>query len=149
MSDAPVQTGHVGINVTDLTRSIEFYALAFGLEVLGRSDSAGTRYAFLGTDEHLVLTLWEQAASSFTPSAAGLHHLSFQAADLAAVQAIETRLRAASTEFVHDGIVAHSEGAASGGIYFLDPDGTRLEVFVADGVTAHAPSGDVPTCGFF
>ena len=47
-------------------------------------------------------------------------------------------------------MVAHREGGASGGIFFHDPDGTRLEISVPTGAeTAPAPSSDAPTCGFF
>ncbi|CAM5442132.1 hypothetical protein SAVIM338S_02651 [Streptomyces avidinii] len=47
-------------------------------------------------------------------------------------------------------IVAHGEGARSGGIFFHDPDGTRLEIFsptVDEGL--EAPVEGAPTCGFF
>jgi hypothetical protein len=50
----------------------------------------------------------------------------------------------------HDGIVPHGEGQSSGGIFFEDPDGIRLEIYTATGADAHqaAPSA-APTCGFF
>jgi lactoylglutathione lyase len=143
------RAGHIGINVTDLDRSVDFYAAALGLAVVGRSDDAGRRYAFLGHDGALVLTLWEQATGAFDPGAAGLHHLSFQADDIDHVRAAEQRLRAMGAPFVHDGVVPHQEGGASGGIFFLDPDGTRLEVFAPEGAEGQAPSGHAPTCGFF
>jgi catechol 2,3-dioxygenase-like lactoylglutathione lyase family enzyme len=142
-------TGHVGINVTDLARSVEFYRSALGLDVLGRSDDDGRRYAFLGADGALVLTLWEQATSGFSAQAAGLHHLSFQADDIEQVEAAEARLKAMGADFAYDGVVPHGEGATSGGIFFTDPDGTRLEVFAPAGATGSAPAADGPTCGFF
>ncbi|CAN5192425.1 hypothetical protein BH24ACT10_BH24ACT10_04320 [soil metagenome] len=44
----------------------------------------------------------------------------------------------------------HGEGMASGGIYFNDLDGLRMEVYAPPGAdTAPAPSGTAPTCGFF
>ncbi len=50
----------------------------------------------------------------------------------------------------HDGVVAHGEGASSGGIFFTDPDGIRLEVYAPRGAEAEpAPTGESPTCGFF
>ncbi len=145
-----IRTGHIGINVTDVERSANFYAQAFGLRVLGRSNEGDERrYAFLGHDGELVVTLWEQATGSFNVSAPGLHHLSFMAEDIAHVRAARDRLRDMGTAFIHDEVVPHSEGASSGGIFFLDPDGTRLEIFAPSGAEGHAPSGDAPTCGFF
>jgi hypothetical protein len=50
----------------------------------------------------------------------------------------------------HDGVVAHREGASSGGVFFEDPDGIRLEIFSPTGAdTSPAPTTDAPTCGFF
>ncbi len=50
----------------------------------------------------------------------------------------------------HDGVVAHREGADSGGLFFADPDGIRLEIYAPSGVAGSpAPSGEAPTCGFF
>jgi lactoylglutathione lyase len=65
------------------------------------------------------------------------------------VRAAEERLRARGAAFAYDGIVAHREGAHSGGIFFEDPDGTRLEIYTAEGVTGSAPAGGRPACGFF
>jgi hypothetical protein len=50
----------------------------------------------------------------------------------------------------HGGIVPHREGADSGGLFFQDPDGIRLEIFAPAGAgRTPAPHGDGPTCGFF
>ena len=143
------RTGHIGINVGDLGRSVDFYAEAFGLGVLGRSDHDDGGYAFLGHDGVLVLTLWQQATGPFDATSAGLHHLSFEVDDIEDVRAAEARLRSMGATFVHDGVVPHREGVSSGGIFFLDPDGTRLEVFAATGATGTAPHTEAPTCGFF
>lgn len=142
-------TGHVGINVADLTRSVDFYAEALGLDVIGRSDEDGRRYAFLGTGGDPVVTLWEQAGRPFDAEAAGLHHLAFRADDIDTVRATEQRLRAMGARLVYDGVVPHAEGATSGGVFFLDPDGARLEVYAAEGADGPAPTADGPTCGFF
>ena len=153
MTDHPsttLETGHVGLNVTDLGRSVDFYQLALGLSVLGRSDQVGRRYAFLGRGQTLVLTLWEQARGTFDPTAPGLHHLSFHVDGSEQVLLAEARLRSMGAELAHDGVVSHGEGAASGGIFFFDPDGTRLEIFAASGAErAPVPTEGAPTCGFF
>ncbi|MCB5164345.1 VOC family protein [Streptomyces bambusae] len=143
-------TGHVGLNVTDLARSLAFYREALGFGLLGEGKEAGRRYAFLGQDGVLVLTLWEQAEGAFAPAAAGLHHLALSAASMDEVRAHEARLKDLGVTFAHEGVVAHAEGAASGGIFFHDPDGTRLEISAPAGAEdAPAPSGAAPTCGFF
>ncbi|MFB8395540.1 VOC family protein [Streptomyces yangpuensis] len=145
-----LRTGHIGLNVTDLERSLAFYRDALDFQVLGEGEEEDRRYAFLGRDGELVLTLWQQADSAFAPAAAGLHHLAFSAGAIEEVRAYEERLRGLGVDFAHEGVVAHREGAASGGIFFHDPDGTRLEISVPTGAEgAPAPTAGAPTCGFF
>jgi lactoylglutathione lyase len=142
-----MQAGHVGVNVTDLARSKAFYQAAFGFELLGESSGGGRRFVLLGEGERVALTLWEQSGGRFDPARPGLHHLAFQVPTLDDVRAAEERLRALGARFQYDGIVPHGEGAASGGIFFEDPDGVRLEIFTARAEAAHATDG--PACGFF
>ncbi|WP_262391447.1 VOC family protein [Nocardiopsis sp. CNR-923] len=66
------------------------------------------------------------------------------------VRANEARLLDAAVEFAHDGVVPHGEGVSSGGAFFHDPDGIRLEISAPTGVEdAEAPMPAAPTCGFF
>ncbi|WP_405679939.1 VOC family protein [Streptomyces sp. NBC_00868] len=145
-----LRTGHVGLNVTDLDRSLAFYRDALGFQVLGEGKEEERRFAFLGQDGELVLTLWQQARGAFAPASAGLHHLALSAGAIEEVRQYEERLRSLGVEFAYEGVVAHGEGAASGGIFFHDPDGTRLEISVPTGAEgAEAPTSGAPTCGFF
>ena len=141
-------TGHVGINVTDLNRSRDFYTSVLNLRQSGGSDESGRRYAFLSDDQRIVLTLWEQSKGRFSDATPGLHHLSFQVASIEDVRAAEERLRARGAKFVYDGVVPHAEGRDSGGIFFEDPDGTRLEIFTATGARGKTQC-EGPACGFF
>lgn len=142
--------GHVGLNVTDLARSVDFYTDVFGFAVAGRSEDPARPYAFLAQDRDLVLTLWEQSAGRFATDRPGLHHLSFQVAAIEDVAAVQRRAESRGARVLHGGIVSHGEGRTSGGVYFEDPDGVRLEVFTAEGADrAPAPTPGAPTCGFF
>jgi lactoylglutathione lyase len=146
----PIVTGHIGLNVSDLERSIRFYQTALGFDLLRRSEVADRRFAFLGVDSAVVLTLWQQSDGVFPVDRPGLHHLAFRAASRDEVAGAEQRLRALGARIHHGGIVPHAEGADSGGLFFEDPDGIRLEIFTASGVAGTpAPHADGPTCGFF
>ena len=120
--------GHIALNVTDLARSTAFYRTVFAFDVVAERTDGDRRFAFLGQDGTLVLTLWEQSAGTFATDRPGLHHLSFEVADIDAVRRAETVLRGLDVAFAYDGIVPHGEGASGGGIFFEDPDGIRLEV---------------------
>ncbi|WP_226961998.1 MULTISPECIES: VOC family protein [Streptomyces] len=145
-----LRTGHVGLNVTDLDRSLPFYTEVFQLDVAQKGQDGDRRWAFLTHDGALLITLWQQSAQGFATDRSGLHHLSFQAASIEEVREREAVLRGLGVEFAYDGVVPHGEGAASGGIFFHDPDGIRLEIFAATGAeAAPAPDAAAPTCGFF
>jgi catechol-2,3-dioxygenase len=144
------KTGHVGLNVSDLSRSRDFYSQVFGFDVLGESNEKQRAFAFLGQDQKVMLTLWQQSDGGFVANRPGLHHLSFQVDSISQVQEVERRLREIGVVLHHDGIVPHAEGMDSGGVFFEDPDGIRLEVFAPMGANANAaPYGQAPTCGFF
>ncbi|GHI07675.1 glyoxalase [Streptomyces cellostaticus] len=146
-----LRTGHTGLNVTDLDRSLAFYRDVLGFALLAEGKEDDRRYALLGDGgDGPVLTLWQQAQGPYDGGRAGLHHLAFTAESIDRVREYETALRGAGVEFAHEGVVAHREGAASGGIFFHDPDGIRLEIAAPLGAEgAPAPHGSAPTCGFF
>ncbi|MGQ0811426.1 MAG: VOC family protein [Nitrospiraceae bacterium] len=145
-----LQTGHIGLNVSDLSRSKKFYQEVFGLEVMGESQEAGRRFVFLSQGQKLMLTLWQQSEGSFEKRRPGLHHLSFQVDTIEQVRAAELKLRDMNVSFLHDGIVPHGEGTGSGGVFFEDPDGIRLEIYSPAGADNYAaPIAGAPSCGFF
>jgi catechol 2,3-dioxygenase-like lactoylglutathione lyase family enzyme len=150
MSTSPLKTGHIGLNVTDLGQSIDFYRGLFDFDVIAQQPEGDRAFALLGTNGSVQVALWEQSNGSFATGLPGLHHLSFEVADVAAVRQAEATLKQLGVEFAYDGVVPHGEGAASGGIFFSDPDGVRLEIYAPSGSEGiAAPVQGAPTCGFF
>ena len=97
-----------------------------------------------------MVTLFQQSTGTFDTGTPGLHHLSFQVESIEQVRAAEQVVRELGATVFHDGVVVHGEGADSGGLFFADPDGIRLEIYAPTGVAGKpAPSGEAPTCGFF
>ncbi len=151
MAQLSLQPGHVGLNVTDLNRSKQFYQTIFQLDVLGESATPGREFVFLGDDGKVLLTLWPQSKGRFAAQNPGLHHLSFQVETIEKVKEAEARIRKQGVKVHHTGIVPHAERLSSGGVFFEDPDGIRLEITAPQGADAEgkAPYGEAPTCGFF
>ena len=75
---ATLQTGHIGLNVSDIARSKQFYQQIFGFETTLESEESGKLFVFLTQGDRLVLTLWQQSGGTFAKDRPGLHHLSFQ-----------------------------------------------------------------------
>ncbi len=146
VSAQQLQTGHVGLNVSDLGRSKKFYEEALGFQLIGESQQEDRLYAFMGDGQKLVLALWQQSTGLFEKGQPGLHHLSFQVESAEQVAAFQEKLRQLNVPLIYEGIVSHGAGMASGGIYFEDPDGIRLEIYSPTGVeNAPAPTADAPT----
>jgi len=145
-----LQTGHIGLNVTNIEQSKNFYQKVFGFNIAASSPDEAHPFVFLSDGERLVLTLWQQSQGDFETGRPGLHHLSFEVETIEEVKNYEEKLRNMDVPLFHDGIVPHGEGTASGGIFFADPDGIRLEIYSPSGATGHhAPTPGAPTCGFF
>src|SRR5262245_50521769 len=143
-------TGHIGLNVRDLARSTRFYRDVFGFDLAMESNDEGRAFAFLTQNNAVVLTLWQQSDGSFAANKAGLHHLSFQVDSIEQVKKAEQRLRQLGAVIHYGGLTAHAEGAESGGVFFEDPDGIRLEIFAPTGASrSPAPTSGAPACGFF
>jgi lactoylglutathione lyase len=145
-----MKVGHVGINVNNMGKSKEFYLKLFGFEVIFEETQKDKRYIFLGHSGEIIITLWEQSNKRFSKDTAGLHHLAFILDSVDELKAFEKKLEDNNITKIYDGIVSHCEGAHSGGVFFLDPDGVRLEVCIAEGIEKCNPdTKDHSSCGFF
>ena len=118
--------GHVVLKVRDRAKAEAFYHGVLGLPVAARSDELRMTFFTLGETHHdfAVAEVGKEAPGA-ERNAVGLSHVAFKIGD-----DVET-LRQAKAELQAAGIEC---GAADHGVskslYFADPDGNRIELFV-------------------
>ena len=116
---------HMGIFVTDLARMEDFYTRVLGFAVTDRGSLGSTSLIFLSRDpkEHhqVVLASGRPPAAGFNP----INQMSFRMADFAGLREMHRRLE---REGVQD-LAPVSHGNALS-VYFRDPEGNRIELFV-------------------
>jgi catechol 2,3-dioxygenase len=126
MPPAAPALSHFGINVTDIARMEDFYTRTLGLVVTDRGPLRdGPTLVFLShdPDQHhqLVLVSGRPAGSTYSV----VNQISFKLPALEDLQAAHARLR--ETGIKEFRIVTHGNAWS---IYFPDPEGNRVELFV-------------------
>ena len=119
-----VRLAHARVRVRDLDRSIAFYSHFLGLRVTER---VGQAFAFLSCDaahHQVALQAGARRSTRTTPGAGTVDHLAFEVRSLREFHRVYRRLRAGEIE------IYPSDNGISWAIYFHDPDGTRLEVYL-------------------
>jgi lactoylglutathione lyase len=158
--------GHVGIHVSNVERSIAFYRDVVGLKVTGNWKPPESRFpiCFMRLHEkHHDLVLFElpedadrsrlTTVDSIKRRDVGLHHIAFEFDSREEWLDAIDHVRACGVEFV-DGPLVHGPestgpqnfrgGSGSHALYFLDPDGNRIE-FYCWMMTISRPSFAAPT----
>jgi len=119
--------GHVVLNVRDLARAVAFYGGVLGLREVGRLRGNMAFFSATG-DNHHDLAVQETGPDAPLPqgNAVGLAHVALKIGDSL------DRLRAARADLEAAGvtIVAIQDHRVSQSIYFNDPDGNMLELYV-------------------
>ena len=126
MTSPPVSFSHFGIYVTDLARMEDFYTRVLGLLVSDRGQvPGGSDLVFLSRDpdEHhqIVLATGRPPGVEFKV----VNQISFKLPTLADLKAMHARARDEGTKQFR--IVTHGNAWS---VYFADPEGNRVEVFV-------------------
>lgn len=119
--------GHVVLNVRDLARAVAFYGGVLGLREVGRLRGNMAFFSATGENHH-DLAVREMGPDAPLPrgDAVGLAHVALKIGDSL------DRLRTARADLEAAGvtIVAMQDHRVSQSIYFNDPDGNMLELYV-------------------
>jgi len=116
---------HMGIFVTDAARMEDFYTRVLGFAVTDRGLLGSTALVFLSRDprEHHQIVL-----AGGRPGAAGfnaINQISFRMADFAGLREMHRRLEREGVKELAP--VSHGNALS---VYFKDPEGNRIELFV-------------------
>src|SRR5205823_13199064 len=101
----PMQTAgvhHVGLSVTNVKRSKDFYMDLFGWKEVGADQKLG--YVFL-SDGKNTITPWHQSQSGYNRTHAGLHHLALAVNGIDELMRAERMLRKKKIRIHYDRIV--------------------------------------------
>jgi catechol 2,3-dioxygenase len=112
--------GPVHLTVSDLSRSVEYYREAVGLEVI-EQDAGRAR---LGTGGHELLVLVEEPGASSSRGYTGLYHFALLVPE-------RVQLAAWLAHAARDGVplVGLSDHDVSEALYLADPDGHGIEIY--------------------
>lgn len=116
---------HVGFHVTNLERMASFYTRFLGFTVTDRGRLGEAELVFLSRDpaEHhqIVLVAGRPAGLAFNP----INQISFRVDGFAGLRTLYNRLCA--EELPEIAPVSHGNALS---VYFRDPEGNRIELFV-------------------
>ncbi|EBA12286.1 VOC family protein [Roseobacter sp. CCS2] len=132
------RVGHVHLRVSDLDRSIAFYADILGFAVTLRYGGSAAFLAAGDYHHHIGLNTWESLDATPPPTGhTGLYHTAFLYPDRQALAVVMARVVAAGIPF--DGAADHGVSEA---VYLRDPDENGVELYVDKPMTQW-PRNDV------
>jgi catechol 2,3-dioxygenase len=119
--------GHVVLRVTDWARAERFYNGLLGLPIMARFDEDGMKMTFFSLGNHHDFAILEVSGegSSHAATSVGLHHVAFKIGDsLDELREAKALLEGAGV------VVTPIDHEVTKSLYFDDPDGNNLEVYV-------------------
>ena len=123
--DPAAQVGHVNLKVSDLERSIAFYADVLGFELRQRIGKGGAFLGAGGYHHHVGLNTLRSLGGAPPPEGhTGLHHVAFVYPDRRSLAVAVRRVLAAGITLVHK-----SDHGVSEAVYFHDPDSNLIELY--------------------
>ncbi len=121
---SPKRFHHVALNVTDIERSVQFYVTVVGLRLI-ESDDHQARLS-LGRAELALFRLPDGLLPTEAPpdhTASALNHIAFEV-DPGGFEELCRRIRESQTRITFGPAKRRNNDT----VYFLDPDGNKLEI---------------------
>lgn len=115
---------HIGLNVSDLARSIAFYTQALGMKVMKSAEGRFATVSFGYQHHDIALIPAAKGSSPGAPMAVGMNHFAIEVRDYEDFVRHYGRLTDAGVPV--ERVIDHRTGM---GIYFKDPDGNSVEVW--------------------
>lgn len=117
--------GHVVLKVRDRARAEAFYGGLLGLPIVARLDAAQMSFFSLGNHHDFAVMAVGDAAGSPGEADTGLAHVAFKIGDdIEALRQAKAHLEGAGVS------VTPVDHGVTQSLYFQDPDGNGLEVYV-------------------
>lgn len=118
--------GHVVLKVRSLERSVPFYRDVLGLKKVGQLENRMVFFSIVDNHHDVALLEVGDDAPDAADKAPGLAHVALKVGDTM------NELREAKNWLVGHGVEPEAlrDHVVSKSIYFRDPDGNQLEVFV-------------------
>lgn len=123
----PDRLGHLVIKVRDLERSKKFYTEVLGLELMGEVPQFKIAFLAANRRDHHELGLLEvgSEADGGQFEQVGLLHFAFRMKSYDELGAAYRELKSHGVE-----VVATTDHGVARGVYFKDPDGNEMELYV-------------------
>ena len=118
---------HAVFNVRDVEVSMKWYVEVLGMEVVSYEPHRKAAFLTFGDEHHnIALFQWATNDARVEANHVGLNHLALEVeGGDAELKALHDHLKARGVQVdrLTDHVISHS-------VYFFDPDGNRLEIFI-------------------